>query len=199
MDKVAELAKVATALRAAPCPLARYATQPVAGEGNPDARLFFIGEAPGKQEDLTGRPFVGAAGKILNTLLASIGLRREDVFITSIEKFRPPDNRDPKPKEILACFPYLEQQIDIVDPEFLIPLGRHALRRILEWEQGTPLAEDVLLDAYHGKKIRSVRTQRIYFPLYHPAAALYNRKLLTVLQHDFRTLQSILAHASLRK
>lgn len=183
---------IARNLRNAPCPLAKHATQPVPGEGNPDANVFFIGEAPGKHEDLIGRPFVGAAGNILDDLLQSISLRREDVFITSIEKFRPPNNREPTPKEIIACFPYLEAQIAIVQPDVIVTLGRHALRRMLEWESGKPFTDAVLLDTYHGKLIRSGANHHAYFPMYHPAAALYNRKLLPVIQKDVRKLMHVL-------
>src|SRR5687767_1746771 len=108
------------------CPdLAKQAKHLVPGEGNPDAKVVFIGEAPGKNEDLTGKPFVGAAGKFLNELLESIGLKREDVFITSILKYRPPNNRDPKPAEKDAFWPYMLAQLEVIDPVVIVALGRH--------------------------------------------------------------------------
>jgi uracil-DNA glycosylase len=165
------------------CPLRTTATQPVPGEGNPDAKIFFIGEAPGKNEDLTGRPFIGQAGKVLTELLASVGLQREDVFITSIEKFRPPNNRVPTPEEIMACFPYLEKQIEIIQPKIIVTLGRYALQRMLQWETGTDVAPPSMAE-YHGKKIVS-KKGFLYLPLYHPAAMLYNRKLAETMKHDF--------------
>jgi uracil-DNA glycosylase family 4 len=185
------LAKIARQLQQAPCPLRKTATQAVPGEGSPMAKLFFIGEAPGRQEDETGRPFVGAAGKMLNELLSSIGLKREDIFVTSIEKFRPPNNRDPKPKEILACFPYLEAQIKVIKPAIIVTLGRHALRRMLEWEKGQVIEDTISMDKLHGRLFRGP-SGRLYFPIHHPAAILYQRSLKDVVQKDFRKLGKFL-------
>lgn len=176
------------------CPLRRTAKNAVPGEGSAEAAIVFIGEAPGRKEDETGRPFIGAAGKVLDTLLASINLQRADVFITSIEKFRPPDNRDPKPREIMACFPYLERQIKVIEPKFIVTLGRHALRRMLEWEAGEELAPPSI-EQLHGKVIVSKKGHRI-FPVHHPAAMLYNRKLTGVLQADFKKLKKLLSQAT---
>ncbi|HYE60200.1 MAG TPA: uracil-DNA glycosylase [Candidatus Kapabacteria bacterium] len=194
--KLTKLQEIAFALQTeCVCPLKETATQPVVGEGNPDADVFFIGEAPGKNEDLEGRPFIGAAGKILDRLLQDIALDRTAVYITSIEKFRPPNNREPKPGEIMACFPYLEAQITIIEPKLIVTLGRHALRRMLEWEQGVPLRSPLSIDELHGKPITG-KSGRTYFPMYHPAAALYNRKLMDVLKNDIKKIPSLLKKKS---
>lgn len=190
MDKARELKKIAQDLLKSNCPLRATATNPVPGEGNPNANLFFIGEAPGKKEDETGRPFVGAAGRVLEELLAAISLNREDVFITSIEKFRPPNNRDPEETEIMACFPFLEKQIKVIQPKIIICLGRHALRRMLEWEKGETMQSPPPIGKLHGKAIIG-RTGRVYFPVYHPAAALYGTSR-QVLIDDFKKIPIIL-------
>lgn len=180
-------------LRASNCPLRATATQPVAGEGNPNAEIFFIGEAPGRNEDEQGRPFVGSAGKILSALLESIGLTREEVFITSIEKFRPPKNREPKPEEIMACFPYLEKQITIIAPTLIVTLGRHALRRMLDWENALP--KKFMIEDFRGE-IFTGASGRHYYPIHHPAAVLYNPKLKEVLQKDFKKIPKLLQRLS---
>lgn len=190
-EKRKALAKVERLIQKSDCPLRATAINPVPGEGNPDAKIIFIGEAPGEQEDKTGRPFVGAAGKMLEKLLASIGLKREDVFITSIEKFRPPKNRDPKPVEIMACFPYLEKQIEIIEPKIIVSLGRHALQRMLEWEGNLKIDKPLPMKAFVGKAITGKRGH-IYLPVYHPAAVLYNRSLLKELQDDFQKIPKLL-------
>jgi uracil-DNA glycosylase len=174
------------------CPLRASALQAVPGEGNPMAKVLFIGEAPGRQEDETGKPFVGAAGKMLNQLLEILGLTRADVFITSIEKFRPPNNRVPKPAEIMACFPYLEAQIQIIQPAVIVTLGRHALRRMLEWEKGEIITEQISMDQLHGRVFRGLSGQ-LYFPVHHPAAILYQRSLQSTVKTDFAKLKKILA------
>lgn len=177
------------------CPdLAQSATQLVLGSGNPDADIVFIGEAPGKQEDITGEPFVGASGKFLNEMLASIGLEREDVYITNIVKYRPPNNRDPRIEEKEEFFPYLTKQLSIIDPSIVIPLGRHAMNTFLP---------DETISVAHGNQYRqtvmigSQPKELIFVPLYHPAAALYNGALRQTLIDDFKKLPSIIA--SLRK
>lgn len=186
------LAKIARDLaQKSPCPLRATALHAVPGEGSPTAQLFFIGEAPGRQEDETGRPFVGAAGKVLNGLLAGIDLDRDRVFITSIEKFRPPKNREPKPVEIMACFPYLAAQIQVIKPKIIVTLGRHALRRMLEWEKGEPIQGDISMDKLHGRFFRGP-SGRLYFPIHHPAAMLYQRSLEKTLKADFKKLGKIL-------
>jgi uracil-DNA glycosylase family 4 len=165
------------------CPdLAKTATNIVPGAGNPDADLMFVGEAPGKNEDLTGEPFIGAAGKILDRLLESIGLTRDDVFITSIVKYRPPNNRDPKPEEKAAFLPYLERQIEVIEPKLIIPLGRHGMESFLP---------GIRIGEAHGT-VQSDREGRPILPLFHPAAALYNRNLLKVIEEDFLSIPKIL-------
>lgn len=186
------LARIAAELaRNSSCPLRRGATQPVPGEGNPDADVLFVGEAPGANEDKTGRPFVGAAGKVLTGLLESIGLRREDVFITSVEKFRPPKNRDPKPGEIRACLPYLERQIAVIEPRIIVPLGRHALATLLAWDAGSDAPVPFSLERMHGKVVRGKRGL-LFVPMYHPAALFYNNRLRATIERDFRAIKRTL-------
>lgn len=164
------------------CPeLAEQATQMVFGAGSPDADIVFIGEAPGKNEDIKGEPFVGAAGKFLNEMLATIGLERKDIYITNIVKYRPPNNRDPLPDEKAAFLPYLQKQLEIIKPKLIVTLGRHSM--------------DVLLP---GLKISQVHGEpkrfrgQIYLPLFHPAAALYNGGMRQTLIDDFAKIPIIL-------
>ena len=161
--------------------LAESATQLVFGDGNPEAELVFIGEAPGKNEDLQGKPFVGAAGKFLNEMLEMIGLSREDVYITNIVKYRPPNNRDPLPEEKSAFTPYLESQLEVIKPKLTITLGRHSLNCFLP---------DLKIGQVHGqpKQFRG----RVYLPLFHPAAALYNGAMRQTLIDDFALIPAIL-------
>ncbi len=170
--------------------LKSQATQLVFGSGNPNADVVFIGEAPGKKEDLTGEPFVGAAGKFLNEMLASIGMNREDVYITNIVKYRPPNNRDPLPEEKEAFLPYLQAQLEILQPKVVVTLGRHS---------GTCFLPDLQISKDHGqpKRIKlaykgtSDALPLVVLPLYHPAAALYNGGLRTTLMEDFGTIPTI--------
>lgn len=161
--------------------LAAQATNIVPGEGNPDADIVFIGEAPGRNEDLTGKPFIGAAGKLLSTLLEGIGLHREDVFITSIVKFRPPNNRDPKPSEKEESWPYLLRQLRVIQPKLVVTLGRHSMGYFVP---------DQTIAQVHGKLVEGGEWPVL--PVYHPAAALYNRNTLAVLQEDFAALAAAL-------
>jgi len=164
------------------CPeLAESATQLVFGDGNPEAKLVFIGEAPGKNEDKTGKPFVGAAGKFLNEMLDTIGLKREDVYITNIVKYRPPDNRDPLPVEKSAFMPFLESQLEVIKPKLTITLGRHSLNCFLP---------DLKIGEVHGQ-IQQFNG-RMYLPLFHPAAALYNGGLRQTLLDDFALIPALL-------
>ncbi len=169
------------------CALRKEALQAVPGEGSATASIMFIGEAPGKKEDLEGRPFIGAAGKMLSKLLASINLSRDDVYITNIVKYRPPNNRDPLPDEVSACWPWLQAQIRIIQPDIIIPLGRHALERFIPGQK---------ISEAHGKKfitdIDGCGTYTFY-ALYHPAAALYNGSLRTTLFEDFSQIPAILS------
>ncbi len=173
-EKQKQLDKVAQDLAKCDCPLRPGAIQAVPGEGNPDADIMFIGEAPGKKEDETGKPFCGASGRVLDELLASINLKREDVFVTSIEKFRPPKNRDPKPAEVEACFPFLERQIKIIDPKVIVTLGRHALTLALNWQTDENYKTVSMLD-WHGKAFQG-KDGRTYYPIHHPASMLYGFK-----------------------
>ena len=143
---------------------------------------MIVGEAPGFNEDRQGEPFVGAAGKLLDTLLARIGLGRTDVYITNVLKCRPPMNRDPMPNEVEACSPYLKQQLELVRPKVVLILGRHALERLMPG-QGS-------ISRIHGSLIR--RGDVAYVPLYHPAAALHNGALVADLEHDFDQLKRYL-------
>jgi len=161
--------------------LAAHATQLVFGDGDPDSRVVFIGEAPGKNEDLQGKPFVGAAGKFLNEMLEMIGLTRSDVYITNIVKYRPLNNRDPYPEEKKAFLPYLESQLEVIEPEIVVTLGRHSLNCFLP---------DLQISQVHGKPKRF--KGRIYLPLFHPAAALYNSRLRQTLIDDFAIIPTLL-------
>jgi uracil-DNA glycosylase family 4 len=161
--------------------LAAEATQLVFGEGSPDAEMVFIGEAPGKNEDLQGKPFVGAAGRFLNEMLEMIGLKREDVYITNIVKYRPPGNRDPLPEEKSAFLPYLESQLEAIQPKLVVTLGRHSLNCFLP---------DLQISVCHGQPKRY--NGRIYLPLFHPAAALYNGSMRQTLIDDFASIPAII-------
>jgi DNA polymerase len=146
------------------------------------ADILIVGEAPGFNEDRQGEPFVGAAGKLLDTLLARIGLSRSDVYITNVLKCRPPMNRDPMPNEAEACSPYLKRQLELVQPKVVLILGRHALERLMPG-QGS-------ISRIHGSLIR--RGDIAYVPLYHPAAALHNGSLVADLEHDFDRVKAYL-------
>ncbi len=179
---MADLETLRQRIRAcAECALHAGRENAVPGEGDPQAALMFIGEGPGFNEDRQGRPFVGPAGQFLDELLRSIGLEREDVFITNMVKCRPPNNRDPFPGEISACAHYLDDQIAAIRPKVIVPLGRHALAR---W--------------FPRDSISKVRARpRVFdgvtiFPLYHPAAALHNGALRAVIEADFAKLGELL-------
>lgn len=168
------------------CPdLAREATNLVMGDGSPNAAIVFIGEAPGKNEDLQGRPFVGAAGKFLDELLATAGLDRSEVYITNIVKYRPPNNRDPLPEEKRAFWPYLVRQLEVIQPKIVVTLGRHSMEYFL------PGAKISLV---HGqpKRITFGDRKLVIVPLFHPAAALYNGSLRQTLIDDFMKLPKII-------
>ena len=161
------------------CPqLAEQATQLVMGDGNPDASIVFIGEAPGKKEDEQGLPFVGASGRFLNEMLAAADMKRKDVYITNIVKYRPPNNRDPLPDEKREFWPYLMQQLEIIEPSVIITLGKHS---------GTAFIPDLVISKDHGKprKVHYHEHEYLVIPLYHPAAALYNGSLRQTLIDDF--------------
>ena len=161
--------------------LAAQAKQLVFGAGNPDADIVLIGEAPGKNEDLQGLPFVGAAGRFLNEMLAMIGLTRDDIYITNIVKYRPPNNRDPLPEEKSVFLPYLESQLEVIQPTLVVTLGRHSLNCFLP---------DLQISAVHGQPKRY--QGRVYLPLFHPAAALYNGGMRQTLIDDFALIPAII-------
>ncbi|CAN5389305.1 uracil-DNA glycosylase [soil metagenome] len=164
------------------CPdLAKTAKQLVMGDGNPDAEIVFIGEAPGKNEDLQGKPFVGASGKFLSEMLALINLRREDIYITNIVKYRPPENRDPTPDEKEAFLPFLEAQLEVIQPKIVVTLGRHSMNCFLP---------DLQIGKVHGQPKRY--KGRVYLPLFHPAAALYNGSMRQTLIDDFVAIPAII-------
>ena len=164
------------------CPLCDGRTQTVFGVGNPHARVMFIGEAPGKNEDLQGEPFVGAAGHYLNELLGCAGLRREDVFIANVLKCRPPGNRDPRPEEIQTCTPFLREQTRTIDPEVLVTLGKFATQFVLKTQMG--------ITRLHGRVQRAGKF--LVFPIFHPAAALSDGAKREALENDFVTLGQLL-------
>ena len=164
------------------CLLAQSRTRAVPGEGPEDAAVMFIGEAPGFHEDKTGRPFVGAAGNFLEELLSSIGMARQDVYIANVIKCRPPGNREPSPIEIEACQSYLDRQIELIQPKMVITLGRFSMARYFPGSK---------ISAIHGRprKIDGV----LYYPMYHPAAALHQPKLRQTVEQDMQQIPELLA------
>ena len=169
------------------CPLWKTRTNPVIGAGNLDAELMFVGEAPGHNEDLLGRPFVGAAGKVLDELLGNIGLSRKDIYITNILKCRPPHNQDPNPDEIRACTPYLDKQIETIAPKTICTLGNFATKYVLTkfgFKSGS-------IGNVHGKvfHVKNLLIQTRIVPTYHPASVLYNPSVMDLLRKDFGNLR----------
>ena len=177
LETIAENVRVCTA-----CELCRTRTHAVPGEGNHDARIMLIGEGPGFNEDKQGRPFVGNAGTFLNELLSKAGLKREDVFITNVVKCRPPGNRDPMPDEITACSGYLDHQIELIDPDVIVTLGRFSMQRWFKNER---------ISKIHGEP--RAQGKRLIVPMYHPAAALHQAALRSTIEDDFARLPKILA------
>lgn len=177
-----DLAELADAVKGCTrCRLARGRTNAVPGEGAADAAVMFIGEGPGYHEDQQGRPFVGAAGQLLDELIEGIGLRRREVFIANVLKCRPPENRDPAPDEAEACRPYLDRQIELIDPKVIVLLGRHALQAHFS---------DAQISRARGVPRR--RDGRTFLPVYHPAAALRQLRLRDVLRGDFALIPKLL-------
>lgn len=164
------------------CDLKTTATQPVPGVGSASSDIVFIGEAPGKDEDLEGEPFIGRAGKFLNEMLETIEMKREDIYITNIVKYRPPNNRDPLPEEKDACRAWLYEELACIKPKIIVFLGRHAMNNFFP---------ELQISAAHGKlihkKFKNIPTE-YFLPLYHPASALYNPTLKDVLIQDFKKL-----------
>ena len=168
------------------CALCEERTNAVPGDGDWNTDVLFIGEGPGRDEDLQGKPFVGAAGRILNEFLESIGMDRSDVYIANVVKCRPPSNRDPLPEEIKTCWPYLEEQIKIIKPKLIVTLGRHSMGRFLK---GLKISE------VHGEPKRANgiwQPRQVFLPLYHPAAALYDPRKKVTMQEDFAKIPLIL-------
>jgi DNA polymerase len=172
--------------------LAKGATQLVFGEGNPESEIVFIGEAPGKNEDVQGKPFVGASGKFLGEMLEMIDLNREDVYITNIVKYRPPGNRDPAPDEKKAFLPYLQRQLAAIQPKVMVTLGKHSMNCFLP---------DLKISQVHGqpKRVRlslqkdsEDSLEVVILPLFHPAAALYNGAMRQTLIDDFALIPAII-------
>ena len=159
------------------------AKQIVFGDGNPDAEVVFIGEAPGKNEDEQGLPFVGAAGKFLDEMLATVKMKRSDIYITNIVKYRPPENRDPLPDEKSAFLPYLRRQLEVIKPKLVVTLGRHSMEVLLP--------PGLRISDCHGQPKRY--QGQVYLPLFHPAAALYNGGMRQTLIDDFARVPRILA------
>ena len=167
------------------CRLCETRKNAVPGEGSTTAKVMFVGEAPGEQEDIQGRPFVGSAGKLLTELLASVNLRREDVYITNIAKCRPPNNRPPRKDEAAACRPYLDRQIVSLQPKVICPMGNSAIHALMD--------SDGSVTELHGIPFE-VGTIT-YFPMYHPAAALYTFSLRNIMLDDFKKLRALLDSA----
>ena len=193
MQKNEVMEKIAKKVRdCKKCRLYKEAQNAVPGEGSLDPEIVFIGEAPGAQEDKTGRPFVGRAGRLLESLLEEIGMKREDVWIGNIIKHRPPGNRDPKPDEIGACEPYLTVQLRILQPKLIVTLGRFAM---YYFYKGGKISRD------HGNLIRvensKVDKDLFVFPVYHPAAGLRNGRFREALEEDFRRIPQILKQIEL--
>jgi uracil-DNA glycosylase family 4 len=166
------------------CLLHRGRTHAVPGEGPADADIMFVGEAPGFHEDQQGRPFVGAAGQFLEELLNSIGLTREQVFITNVIKCRPPGNRDPLPREVSACEPYLDRQIELIQPTVVVTLGRFSMARAFP---------NARISHIHGdpRKIGGI----VYYPMYHPAAALHRPSLRSTVEGDMQRIPDVVRRA----
>ncbi len=190
------------------CPeLAGSATQLVFGDGDPHADIMFIGEAPGKNEDLQGKPFVGAAGKFLDEMLAMNNMKRAEIYITNIVKYRPPNNRDPQPDEKRAFMPYLLRQIKAIQPVLVVTLGRHSMEAFLPAMKisaihGQPKrillqAKDISNDAAEETKMTETGTSLVVLPLFHPAAALYNGDMRQTLIDDFAKIPSVIKKLSI--
>lgn len=186
MDKAQQLADLKTQMQGdQTLPLRQTATQLVFGEGNPDTKIYFLGEAPGYFEDQKGRPFIGQAGQLLDKMLQNINLKREDVYISNVVRFRPPENRDPTPEELAAFAPYVNKEIEIIDPKVIITLGRFSMGKFIPEVKISEVHGKPRLVKWRGKDI-------IVIPMYHPAAALRAGAVLQSLQEDFQKVPKIL-------
>jgi DNA polymerase len=166
-QKAAELEKIAAEVnKCCECDLGSSRTNSVPGEGNPNARIMFVGEGPGADEDAQGRPFVGRAGQLLDKIIIACGLKRSDVFIANILKCRPPGNRDPRADEIISCLPYLQRQIEIINPEIIVALGAHAAKTLLNTTKSIGRLRGQFLDYYTGLDKPPVKLMATYHPAY---------------------------------
>lgn len=182
-ERAEALGKIAAQIRTCQlCDLWKGRTKAVPGAGNIRTEILFVGEGPGFNEDKQGLPFVGQSGKYLERLLALIALTRDDVFITNVVKCRPPDNRDPLPAEITTCKPYLDQQIELIDPLMIVTLGRFSMARYFPNGRITQI---------HGQA--KIENGRAYYPLFHPAAVLRNPALVSQMEADFKRIPETLA------
>lgn len=204
MTKLSEIKKIERKLlNFKKSPLYKYRKannyKPVIGEGSLNAEVVFIGEAPGKNEALTGKPFCGVSGKILDELLGSIKLKRSNVYITNVVKDRPEDNRDPKPKEIELYSPFLFKQLEIIKPKIIATLGRFSMEYIMKKFDLENKLEPI--SKIHGKKfkIKTSWGEVQIIPLYHPAVAVYNRNRLGELKKDFKKLKQNYLDSSLKR
>jgi DNA polymerase len=186
VDKQQELEQIAKLVsQCQKCPLYKHATKAVPGAGSAEAEIFFVGEGPGYHEDQQGLPFVGAAGKLLDTMLKEIGLKREDVFIGNMVKHRPPNNRDPEPAELAACMPWLDQQLAIIRPKMIVTLGRFSMAKFIP---------DGKISRVHGQaRFVTFQDQKVLVvPFFHPAAALRNGNVMSQFREDFLKLPQLL-------
>ncbi|KKS71307.1 hypothetical protein A3A14_03800 [Candidatus Daviesbacteria bacterium RIFCSPLOWO2_01_FULL_43_38] len=186
MDKKKQLQDLKAQMEAdKSLPLRDTATQLVFGEGNPDSEIYFLGEAPGYWEDQKGRPFVGLAGKLLDELIQSLELKREDVYISNVVRFRPPENRDPTPEEITAFAPYVDREIEIINPKIIVTLGRFSMGKFLPGVKISQVHGKIHQVSWHGQETTVV-------PMYHPAAALRAGEIMKQLKADFQVIPEAL-------
>jgi len=185
MSKKEELGRLKSEMEKTSLPLKKGATNLVFGEGNPDAKIFFLGEGPGYNEDVKGRPFVGQAGALLNQLLQSIKVERNSVFITNVVCYRPPGNRDPLPEEIGAFQPYIDKMMEIIKPKIVVTLGRFSMAKFLPGVKISIVHGSAFVVNWKGREIKVV-------PMYHPAAALRNGDVMFQIKEDFLKLPGLI-------
>lgn len=187
MDKTQQLTELKEELeKDKSLQLRQTATQLVFGEGNPDSEIYLLGEAPGYWEDKKGRPFVGAAGQLLDETLSKIGLKRQDIYISNVVRFRPPENRDPTPEEIAAFSPYVDKEIEIIKPKIIITLGRFSMAKFIPNEKISKIHGKVFPLTWHDLEIKVI-------PMFHPAAALRSPAVMSEFKEDFEVIPKILA------